>query len=48
MNYKIVTPGQIELECWRCGKEDKAFKKPAHPDGGGTICHKCWKGIYEK
>ena len=37
-----------ELECWRCGCENAKFVKPSHPDGGGNICHNCWKGIYER
>lgn len=36
-----------DLECWRCSAEGKNFALPSHPDGGGTICHECWKGIYE-
>ena len=35
-----------ELECWRCGSENAAFVKPAHPDGGGDICHTCWDRMF--
>ena len=35
-----------DLECWRCGAENKTFALPSHPDGGGTICHECHTRIY--
>lgn len=34
-----------ELECWRCGAEGGQFTPPAHPDGGGTICHECYEHL---
>jgi hypothetical protein len=35
-------------ECWRCGAEGAEFARPAHPDGGGTICHTCHSHIYDE
>lgn len=37
----------MTVECWRCGAEGPALALPSHPDGGATICHACWKRIYE-
>jgi hypothetical protein len=37
---------KAELECWRCGAENEHFTTPAHPDGGGIICHTCWTRLF--
>lgn len=36
-----------DIECFRCGAENEGFTLPSHPDGGGDICHVCWKRIYD-
>ena len=37
-----------EIECWRCGADGEDVVLPVHPDGGGTICHKCWARMFEE